>query len=70
MHLPIGKLSFDERVLLENYAALIDEIVRAKPAAAKGRYLQSVTITTTTNPGVKIDPGRTRDIVSEAAAVA
>jgi large subunit ribosomal protein L1 len=70
VHLPIGKLSFEGRVLLENYAALIDEIVRAKPAAAKGRYLHSVTLTTTTNPGVKIDPGRTRDIVGEAAAVA
>jgi large subunit ribosomal protein L1 len=70
VHLPIGKLSFDGQVLLENYAALIDEIVRAKPAAAKGRYLHSVTITTTTNPGVKIDPARTRDIVEEPAAVA
>src|SRR3954454_18992152 len=70
VHLPIGKLSFDGQVLLENYAALIDEIVRAKPAAAKGRYLHSVTLTTTTNPGVKIDPGRTRDIVEEPAAVA
>jgi large subunit ribosomal protein L1 len=70
VHLPIGKLSFDARTLLENYAALIDEIVRAKPAAAKGRYLQSVTLTTTTNPGVKVDPSRTRDIVEEPAAVA
>jgi large subunit ribosomal protein L1 len=70
VHLPIGKLSFDGQVLLENYAALIDEIVRAKPAAAKGRYLHSVTLTTTTNPGVKVDPGRTRDIVEEPAAVA
>jgi large subunit ribosomal protein L1 len=70
VHLPIGKLSFDERTLLENYAALIDEIVRAKPAAAKGRYLQTVTITTTMGPGVKIDPSRTRGIVEEPAAVA
>jgi large subunit ribosomal protein L1 len=70
VHLPIGKLSFDERTLLENYAALIDEIVRAKPAVAKGRYLSSVTLTTTMGPGVKVDPSRTRDIVGEAAAVA
>jgi large subunit ribosomal protein L1 len=70
VHLPIGKRSFDENVLLENYAALIDEIVRAKPAAAKGRYLQTVTLTTTMGPGVKIDPSRTRDIVEEPAAVA
>jgi large subunit ribosomal protein L1 len=67
VHLPIGKLSFDGRVLLENYAALIDEVVRAKPAAAKGRYLQTVTITTSMSPGIRIDPTRTRDIVEEAA---
>jgi large subunit ribosomal protein L1 len=73
VHLPLGKLSFDAKVLLENYAALIDEIVRAKPAAAKGRYLHTVTITTTMNPGVRIDPTRTRGIVEdveESAAVA
>ena len=57
-------------MLLENYAALIDEIVRAKPAAAKGRYLHTVTLTTTMGPGVKVDPARTRDIVEEPAAVA
>ena len=73
VHLPVGKLSFDGRVLLENYAALIDEIVRAKPASAKGRYLHTITLTTSMNPGIKIDPSRTRDIVEdleEAAAVA
>ena len=70
VHIPIGKTDFDARALLENYAALIDEVVRAKPAAAKGRYLHTVTLTTTTNPGVRIDPGRTRDIVEEPAAVA
>jgi large subunit ribosomal protein L1 len=70
VHLPIGKLSFDARTLLENYAALIDEIVRAKPAAAKGRYIHTVTLTTTMSPGVKVDPSRTRGIVGEPAAVA
>jgi large subunit ribosomal protein L1 len=65
VHLPIGKLSFDAKVLLENYAALIDEVVRAKPAAAKGRYLHTVTLTTSMNPGVKIDPTRTRGIVED-----
>ncbi len=70
VHLPIGKMSFDEKVLLENYAALIDEIMRAKPAAAKGRYLHTVTLTTSMNPGVRIDPTRTRDIVEEQVAVA
>ena len=67
VHLPIGKLSFDEQRLLENYAALIDEIVKAKPASAKGRYLHTVTLTTSMGPGVKVDPARTRDIVGEPA---
>jgi large subunit ribosomal protein L1 len=70
VHLPIGKIEFEERALLENYAALIDEIVRARPAAAKGRYLRTITLTTTMGPGVRVDPGRTRNIVEEAAAVA
>jgi large subunit ribosomal protein L1 len=65
VHLPIGKLSFDAKVLLENYAALLDEVLRAKPAAAKGRYLHTVTLTTSMNPGIRIDPARTRDIVEE-----
>ena len=56
IHLTIGKASFDERPLLENYAAVIDEIVRAKPAAAKGRYIQSITLTTTMGPGIRVDP--------------
>jgi large subunit ribosomal protein L1 len=70
VHLPIGKIRFDERALLENYAALIDEIVRARPAAAKGRYLRTITLTTTMGPGVRVDPGRTRNIVEEPAQVA
>jgi large subunit ribosomal protein L1 len=70
VHLPIGKMDFDERALLENYAALIDEIVRARPASAKGRYLHTVTIAPTMGPGIRVDPGRTRNIVEEAAAVA
>jgi large subunit ribosomal protein L1 len=65
VHLVIGKRDFDERRLLENYAAVIDELIRAKPSAAKGRYLRSVTLTTTMSPGVKVDPSRTRDIVEE-----
>ncbi|MFL5865508.1 MAG: 50S ribosomal protein L1 [Thermoleophilaceae bacterium] len=70
VHLPIGKIEFEERALLENYAALIDEIVRARPAAAKGRYLRTITLTTSMGPGVRVDPGRTRNIVEEAAQVA
>jgi large subunit ribosomal protein L1 len=68
VHLVIGRADFDERRLLENYAALIDEIVRAKPAAAKGRYIRSVTLSTTMGPGVKVDPTKTRDLLEEAAA--
>jgi large subunit ribosomal protein L1 len=67
IHLVIGRSDFTERKLLENYAALVEEIVRAKPAAAKGRYILSVTLTTTMGPGVHVDPTRTRDIVEEAA---
>jgi large subunit ribosomal protein L1 len=70
VHLPIGKASFEAKALLENYAALIDEIMRARPAAAKGRYIRTITLTTTMNPGVKVDPGRTRGIVEELPAVA
>ena len=61
IHLTIGKASFDERALLENYAAVVDEIVRAKPAAAKGRYLLSITMATSMGPGVRIDESRTRE---------
>ncbi len=68
IHLVIGRADFDERRLLENYAALIEEIVRAKPAAAKGRYIRSVTLTTTMSPGVHVDPARTRDLLEEAPA--
>ncbi len=70
VHLNIGKTSFDERRLLENYAAVIDEMMRAKPPAAKGRYLRSITIAPTMGPGIKVDPSRTRDILGEAAPAA
>jgi large subunit ribosomal protein L1 len=68
VHLVIGKRSFDDRRLLENYAAVIDELIRAKPSAAKGRYLRTVTISSTMGPGIKVDPARTRDIIEEPAA--
>ena len=68
VHVTIGKKSFDERQLAENYAALIDEIMRAKPAAAKGRYIHSVTLTSTMGPGIRVDPGRTRGIVEDLEA--
>jgi large subunit ribosomal protein L1 len=74
VHVPIGKRSFDERQLVENYAALIDEIVRAKPASSKGRYIKKITLASTMGPGIHVDPQRTRGIVedleeSEAATV-
>jgi large subunit ribosomal protein L1 len=65
VHIPIGKRSFDERQLVENYAALIDEIVRAKPAAAKGRYIKRITLASTMGPGIHVDPSRTRDIAED-----
>jgi large subunit ribosomal protein L1 len=68
VHMVIGKASFEERSLLENYAAVVEELVRAKPSAAKGRYLRTITMTSTMGPGVKVDPTRTRDILEEAAA--
>jgi large subunit ribosomal protein L1 len=72
VHLTIGKASFDERALLENYAAIVDEIVRAKPAAAKGRYLLSITLASSMGPGVRVDPSRTREseILADGAAPA
>jgi len=70
LHLPIGKTDFEAQALLENYAAFIEELMRAKPAAAKGRYLQSITLTTTMGPGVRVDPSRTRNIAEDPAALA
>ena len=65
VHVSIGKKSFEQRQLVENYAALVDEIVRAKPAAAKGRYIRQITLTSTMGPGIHVDPARIRDIVEE-----
>jgi len=70
VHLVIGKTGFPEQQLLENYAAVIDELIRAKPSAAKGKYIRSITVASTMGPGVKVDPTRTRDIVEEAAPAA
>jgi len=65
VHVALGKKSFDERQLAENYAALLDEIMRAKPAAAKGRYIKTATLTSTMGPGIHVDPARTRGLVEE-----
>jgi large subunit ribosomal protein L1 len=67
VHLAIGKKDFTDRQLLENYAAIIDELIRAKPSGAKGRYLKTITLASTMGPGVKVDPSRTRDILEETA---
>ncbi len=67
VHLAIGKTSFEPRALLENYAAVVEEIVRAKPAAAKGRFLESITLTATMGPGIRVDGSKTteRDILAD-----
>src|SRR4051812_16114897 len=70
VHVSIGKRSFEERALVENYAAVVDEIVRAKPAAAKGRYIRQITLTSTMEPGIHVDPARIRGIVEELEAEA
>jgi len=63
IHLSIDKKSFTEEMLVENYGAVLDEIVRAKPASAKGKYMKSVTIAATMSPGVEMDPARVRDLL-------
>ena len=68
VHLPIGKKSFEEKALLENYAALVEEIVRAKPSASKGRYIRQITLTTTMGPGIHVDSSITRGIAEELEA--
>jgi large subunit ribosomal protein L1 len=65
VHVVIGKKSFEERALVENYAAVLDEIVRAKPSAAKRRYIRQITLTSTMGPGIHVDPARIRGIVEE-----
>jgi large subunit ribosomal protein L1 len=75
VHMVIGKASFADGPLLANYAAVIEELIRAKPAAAKGRYLHSVTLTSTMGPGVKVDPGANLELITasngeEASAAA
>ena len=68
LHFIIGKASFDDAQLVENYSAALDEILRAKPSTSKGRYLKKVTFTTTMGPGIPVDPNLTRNLNSEAPA--
>jgi large subunit ribosomal protein L1 len=70
VHLVIGKRSFDEERLTQNYLAVIDEILRAKPAAAKGKYVKTATLSTTMGPGIRLDPGRLKDVEATAGAAA
>jgi len=65
LHFVIGKASFADRSLVENYAAAIDEVIRLKPAAAKGRYLRKITVATTMGPGIMVDPSITRGLTDE-----
>ncbi|MCX5392533.1 50S ribosomal protein L1 [Streptomyces sp. NPDC006482] len=65
LHFIIGKVSFDETKLVENYAAALDEILRLKPSAAKGRYIKKATLTTTMGPGIPLDSNRTRNLLVE-----
>src|SRR5690242_8768897 len=67
LHFIIGKASFPSNALLENYAAALDEVIRLKPAAAKGRYLKKVTFTTTMGPGIPVDPNKTRNLTDDLA---
>ena len=65
LHFVIGKASFSETALAENYAAALEEVLRLKPSSSKGRYVRKVTVSTTMGPGIQIDPNRTRDVASE-----
>jgi large subunit ribosomal protein L1 len=67
LHLIIGKVSFEPTALVENYGAALDEVLRLKPAAAKGRYLRKVALSTTMGPGIPVDPNRTRHLLEEDA---
>jgi large subunit ribosomal protein L1 len=70
VHLTVGKTSFPDEQLLENYQAVLDEIIRAKPSAAKGKYIRTVTLASTQGPGIKVDPTRTKDLIEAEAASA
>ncbi len=67
LHLVIGKRSFDEQRLVENYLTVVDEVIRAKPSTAKGRYMRSVTLSSTMGPGIPIDPARVREVAEDGA---
>jgi len=70
VHMTVGKTSFSDEQLLENYQAVLEELVRAKPSAAKGKYIRTVTLASTQGPGIKVDPTRTKDLIEAEAASA
>ena len=70
LHFIIGKASFAERQLVENYAAALEEVLRLKPASSKGRYIRKITVSTTMGPGVQVDPNRTRNLVEDEDSAA
>jgi large subunit ribosomal protein L1 len=67
VHMTVGKTSFEERQLLENYQAIVEELIRAKPSAAKGKYLRTIVMASTMGPGIKVDPSKTRDLIEAEA---
>jgi large subunit ribosomal protein L1 len=70
VHVPIGKASFDKAALMSNFRAVVEELNRAKPASAKGRYIRGITVSSTMGPGIKIDPGKLRNLDEETAGAA
>ena len=70
VHMILGKTSFEEKQLLENYQAIVEELIKAKPSAAKGKYLRTIVMASTMGPGIKIDPSRTKDLLETEAGVA
>jgi len=70
VHMTVGKTSFDEQALLENYQAIVEELIRAKPSAAKGRYLRTIVLASTMGPGIKVDPSKIKDLTGAEAEAA
>ena len=70
VHMTVGKTSFPDEHLLDNYQAVLEELIRAKPSAAKGKYIRTITLASTMGPGIKVDPSRTKDLIETEAGAA
>ena len=70
VHMTVGKTSFPDEHLLANYQAVLEELIRAKPSAAKGKYIRTITLASTMGPGIKVDPSRTKDLIETEAGAA